>query len=482
MTGEERAGREEFDPTDTRSWLSRGRSIEHANELARIWTEFPDLPVTAPLADRMARGRQRIAAMRPLNEVIAAAAENERQHRNFSFVEAKARNGNVTDRDLAILQGRDRYDYDWNSAVAYASGWWAADTGAAYNPYACHPSREQAKRAAYDQGFSDGGGDPADLFDAARRSNLAAMRRDNQREPAIPPASGRLLPSQWPKPRDSGRPTRWPRRLLIVSDATIEEVTPGQMRVTGLRVMEEIGARPGADAMTVITIDRDAGFVAGGCSVERETPIGGEQADEIIKDRSQSARLRGILAGREIDDILIAVQGDYLRIIDAFADALPICTNMERTRNSLLQQRAHLRCWLDRGHDGAGNLGAGHIRWGKIIKGLTGKLGEFTARHVGRAPERGYLIRIEIAGGEPAAGYTTSSGELLAPEITVSNKAHIRREMAAALRAFGGATRLGAGSRYRRSWHEGTAQGSEGSGDRAAAGPVGVSTQPGDTS
>jgi len=115
---------------------------------------------------------------------------------------------------------------------------------------------------------------------------------------------------------------------------------------------------------------------------------------------------------------------------------------MERSRNSLLQQRSHLRCWLDRGYDGTDNLGAGHIRWGKAIKGLTGKLGEFTARHVGPAPRRGHLIRIEAEDGVPAVGYATSTGDRLAPEIIVFNKTNIRREMAAALRAFGGATRL----------------------------------------
>ena len=52
------------------------------------------------------------------------------------------------------------------------------------------------------------------------------------------------------------------------------------------------------------------------------------------------------------------------------------------------------------------------------------------------------MIRIEVEGGEPAEGYATSNGDPLKAEIIVSNKAHIRREMAAALRAFGGATRL----------------------------------------
>lgn len=37
----------------------------------------------------------------------------------------------------------------------------------------------EERHAAYDQGFSDGGGDRTDLFDAARRSLIADMRRDN---------------------------------------------------------------------------------------------------------------------------------------------------------------------------------------------------------------------------------------------------------------------------------------------------------------
>ncbi len=192
--------------------------------------------------------------------------------------------------------------------------------------------------------------------------------------------------------------------------------------------------------MTIITIDRHAGFVPGDCPVETSVPIAASRADEIIADPRHGDALRAIVAGREIDDVLIAVQGDYLRIVDAFASALPLCANMERTQNSLLQQRVHLRCWLDRGYDGTDNLGAGHIRWGKAVKGLTGKLGEFTARHVGPAPRRGHLIRIEVEGGEPAHGYATSGGEPLAPEVIVSNKMNIRREMTAALRAVGSST------------------------------------------
>jgi len=380
--------------------------------------------------------------MKPLNDAISAATEAERQARNFALMEQNLADGTIADRELAVLRGRDEHGYDWDLAVAYASGWTAAHAGWEHRFYSDGSHREAAKRDAYDRGFTDAGGDQADLFDAARRSNLAALRRDNQ--PAVPPPApiARPAPSSWPKPSDHARPSRWSRRLLIVSDATIEEVTPGLMQVTGLHLIDEVRARAGNEAMTIITIDRHAGFVAGDCPVETPVPITAARADEIIADPRHGDALRGILAGVEIDDVLVAVQGDYLRIVDAFASALPLCANMERTQNSLLQQRAHLRCWLDRGYCGTANVGAGHIRWGKAIKGLTGKLGEFTARHVGPAPRRGHLIRIEVTGGEPADGYATSTGERLAPEIIVSNKTNIRREMAAALRAFGGATRL----------------------------------------
>ena len=434
--------RETFDPADARCWLTRGRSTEHAAELARIWRAFPDLPATAPLDDRMARGRERIAEMKPLNDAISAAVEAERQARNFALMEQHLANGTIADRELAVLRGRDDHGYDWDIAVAYASGWTAAHAGWEHRFYSDGSHREAAKCDAYDRGFADGGGDQADLFDAARRSNLAQVRRGNQ--PTVPPSApiGRPAPSSWPKPNDHARPTRWSRRLLIVSDATIEEVTPGLMKVSGLRLIDEVRARPGTEEMTIVTIDRHAGFVVSDCPVENPVAIGPSRADEIIADPRHGDALRVLLAGVEIDDVLVAVQGDYLRIVDAFASALPLCANMERTQNSLLQQRAHLRCWLDRGYGGSANVGAGHIRWGKAIKGLTGKLGEFTARHVGPAPRRGHLIRIEADGGELAHGYATSAGEPLVPEIIVANKTNIRREMAAALRAFGGATRL----------------------------------------
>jgi hypothetical protein len=436
------ASPEEFDPADIRRWLNRGRSLEHATELARIWRTYPDLPPDAPLDHRMARCRERVAEMKPLHDAISARTEAERQARNFAFTESHVADGTISDYEVAILRGRDQYGYDWDIAVAYARGWIAADIGLEHRFYVDGSKRQAEKRTVYDRGFSDAGGDQADLFDAARRSNLAALRRDNQPVAPTPAPIARPAPSSWPKPSDHARPTRWCRRLLIVSDATIEEVTPGLMRVTGLHLTDEVRARAGAEAMTIVTIDRHAGFVAGDCPIETPVQITAARADEIIADPRHGDALRAILAGVEIDDVLVAVQGDYLRIVDAFAGALPLCANMERTQNSLLQQRAHLRCWLDRGYGGTANVGAGHIRWGKAIKGLTGKLGEFTARHVGPAPRRGHLIRIEAEGGEPALGYATSSGEPLTPVIIVSNKTNIRREMAVALRAFGGATRL----------------------------------------
>ena len=185
-----------------------------------------------------------------------------------------------------------------------------------------------------------------------------------------------------------------------------------------------------------------AGFSAGFSENNPASPLSPTCADAIIADPAQHATLRTLVDGREFDDVLIAAQGEYLRVVDAFGAALPLCRTMERTRNSLLLQRSQLRCWLDRGRVGERNTGAGHIRWGKAIKGLVGKLGEFTARHAGPAPGRGHLIRVEVGFGALALGYVTATGAALAPEVVASNKANLRRDMAAALRAFGGATRL----------------------------------------
>ncbi len=149
-----------------------------------------------------------------------------------------------------------------------------------------------------------------------------------------------------------------------------------------------------------------------------------------------------MLAGRDFDEILVAAQGLYLDAIDAHAKHLPLCRVMERTRNSLIQQKAHFRIWLDRGVRSGETLGAGHIRWGKVAKGLTARLGEFTARYVGKAPGRGHRIVVQLQNGEPAEGFVTVRGDRLQPEILITNQKHLRASMAASLRAFGGATRF----------------------------------------
>lgn len=130
-------------------------------------------------------------------------------------------------------------------------------------------------------------------------------------------------------------------------------------------------------------------------------------------------------------------------MIDAHADALPLCRTMERTRNTVRQQRNHLKVWLDRGISGADNVGAGHIRWSKIAKGLTGRLGEFTAGYAGKAEDgKHHVLIVELASGMPATGFITAEGRCLEPRIAFTNKAKLRQEMAAALRTFGGATAL----------------------------------------
>jgi|GEM_PF-694578 len=441
-----------FSPADPQCWIGRGRPPEQAQTLAAIWQAWPDLPADAPLEARMARLKARVAAMKPFNDAIAAEAERERRARNFAFMERQAARGEIRDCDLAILTGRDRHGYDWDEAVRYAEGWYGAHSGWPYRP-SLDARRSAELLAAYDRGFADGGGNREDLFDAAQRSNLAALRRDNHAPEAAPVRRPRPLPSTWPKPTDHTRPTRWERRLVIVvGGADVYEVDiPAQIR-----------ARPGSDVATIVMLDPEAGFVRAEGHQPSARPLTPERADALIRDPATGEALRALIASREIEDILVTLQGDYLRVLDAHSHVLPLCRTMERTRNTALQQRAHLRCWLDRGHGGdvgmeghiGVNIGAGHIRWSKAIHGLTGKLGEFTARYAGPvAPSeaatgmttgsrRGHLIRIEVDGGRAASGYATSAGTPLDSGIVITNKTHLRREMARALRAFAGATRL----------------------------------------
>lgn len=418
-----------FDPADPAAWLSRGRSPEHAAAIAAAWRTFPDLPSDAPLSDRMTRGRERIAAMRSVNDAIAAEAASQREATNFAFTEDQIRRGLGSDRDIAIMRGREDHALSWDLANRYADGWYAAHVGWPHHysdAIPCSAPLEE-RHAAYDQGFSDGGGDRTDLFDAARRSLVADMRRDNlPKEPQIILA-GRPVPSSYPKPSDHHRPARWSRRLLIVGADHIDS-DPAWDFLALTR------ARPGADAATIVVLT-PAGFVAAEALGELNiaTPTVGHVA--------AANQLAALLQNREYDDVLVALQGADLDLIDTIGHILPLARTMERTRNSRLQQRTHLRTWLDRGFSGTDAAAQGHIRWGKAITSLYGSLGEFTARHVGPAPGRGHLVRVETRSGL-ACGFATADGTPLDPEIVVSSKAKLRGTIATTLRMFGAATRL----------------------------------------
>lgn len=379
-----------FDPADAKAWIARGRRPEHAAILAEAWQRYPDLPPQAAAEDRLARMRERVTALRPVMDWMSRTAEEERQARNFAFTEERVARGDGDGRDQAILRAHSRHGYDW------------------------------------------------DLFDAARRAFEAPA-------PAhCPPdtVAARPRPSNWPKPTDEPRPARWSRRLLILGapeaglldDATID-VQESALLLPILRSF------PGHEDLTVVAIS-SRGFEPLDCAAQDMCLPDASDVDRLAGDKRLSGQLRALLAGCDFDDILIAAQGRYLALLDAHAAALPLCRTMERTRNTVLQQRAHLRTWLERGLSPGANLGAGHIRWGKAVKGLTGKLGEFTARYAGRQAGGGHRVVIETADGQPAAGYVTARGEPLLPEAVIGNRAHLRKEMAARLRAFGAATRL----------------------------------------
>lgn len=426
---------QDFDPARADHWIAHGRHPAHAAAIARAWRDFPDLAPDAPLAERQARGRERIAAMRPVNDAIAAEGAARQEATNFAFTDRQLRDGNGSDRDIAVLRGRDEHGYGWDLANRYADGWYAAHVGWPHRYPDGIPSRAPLadRRAAYDLGFTAGGGNRTDLFDAARRAIVAGMRRDN-----LPPAPtvtlpGRPLPGNWPKPGDAPRPARWSRRLAILSAGDIG----GDPAWDFLGLLR---ARPGAGAATVIVLT-PAGFVCANNTVRSDV------AEQMSADRDEAARQLGqLLASCEFDDILVTLQGHDLDVLDAIAHVLPLARTMERTRNSRLQQRSHLRTWLDRGFADGETRAQGHIRWGKTIAAFYGSLGEFTVRHVGPAPGRGHLIRVETREGL-ATGYAAVDGTPLTPEIIVSNKAKLRPAMATALRAFAAATPIMAAAR-----------------------------------
>lgn len=421
-----------FDPTDPASWLGRGRTADHAATLARIWQTYPDLPATAPQGDRLARIRERVQAMRPLTEEISRQAEAERQARNFAFVKAKAERGDASATDKAILIGRADHGYAWNEAVEYAHGWYAAYSGAqARGPL--KPFRgclDPRLVAAYHQGFRDGGGNSDDLFDAARRANLAAAREAGTRK-AAPVRIARPLPSTWPQPSDAQRPSPWPRRLIIMG-------APEALEGMADRLLKEPG---GTDAAVILLCARN-GFHSLRECCSLEPVLEAARAEVLAQDDAQGATLAKLVASQAYDDILIAAQGDYLRIIDAHAAVLPLCRNMERLRHTRLLQNAQFRTWLARGHEPGRPIAGGHIRWSKVAQGLSARLSEFTVRYTGKLPNRGHRIIVETVDGRPATGCVTAQGDALAWEIMISNKSHLRTAMSSQLRTFGGAIRL----------------------------------------
>jgi len=109
----------------------------------------------------------------------------------------------------------------------------------------------------------------------------------------------------------------------------------------------------------------------------------------------------------------------------------------------VLQQRAQFRLWLARGRAPGDQFAAGHIRWSKMAAGLSGRLGDFTARYAGPAQHRGHRIIVEDASGGLAHGYRTPLGQELHPEIVIGNKAHARAAMADLLRQYAASLRLG---------------------------------------
>ena len=85
----------DFDPADAGCWMAQGRPAHHAHALADAWRRFPDLPNDAPLDERMARARERVQALRPLNEAIGLETERQRQFANFACIERQIAEGST---------------------------------------------------------------------------------------------------------------------------------------------------------------------------------------------------------------------------------------------------------------------------------------------------------------------------------------------------------------------------------------------------
>lgn len=367
----------------------------------------------------MARTRTRVAAMRPVHEAIRVETERARVAVNFAFAQAQCALGLGGDRYAAILRARDRHGLGWDEAVAYADGDHAARAGWEYRPLIWRGEGE-ARMRAYDLGFGDGGGRPDDLFDTARRAYAAQSIGPRRTENDNLARRGRPLPSEWPSPTDGPRPVRWRSRLLILGNRSDDPATA--------MLRTELSLFPDHVDGCIITVDAQRGFA--------RFPAG---------DDDLRLPLAALLEGAEFEDVLVAAGGGDLARIDAEADAIPLSRTMERTRNSAIQQRAQFRFWLARGLDGDEMRAAGHIRWGKVAVGLTGRLGEFTARYDGPAEPKGHRIVVQLPDGTPADGFRTVLGEPLEPERIISNRAKLRPVMTDMLRAFAAALPEGSG-------------------------------------
>lgn len=408
-----------FDPANAGCWIARGRKPHHAEALAEAWQCFPDLPNDAPADARIARTRQRADMLRPLHDAIARETEAERQRSNFAFAERKVADGADDGRYAVILRARDAHGYDWNPATAYAEGHHAARAGWDARFVGAERSKDFERcRTAYHHGFRDGGGRPDDIFDGARRTFAAAARAPIPMPQTGTPAPSCPRPSDWPNPSDQPAPTSWRRRLLILGRAELDTGIIG--------LLDLLRAVPGHDAALLLIADPDTGL-------RFHDPRPG---DAPMPDIDQ------VLRNADLDDILVAADGADLACVEAAAYRLPIARNMERTRNSALQQRAQFRIWLARGRAPGDQFAAGHIRWGKMAAGLSGRLGEFTARYTGPAQPRGHRIVIEDASGAPAQGYRSAGGDPLEPEIVITNRAHLRASMTVQLRSFAAGLRF----------------------------------------
>jgi hypothetical protein len=401
--------RTSFDPADPACWIAHGRPPAIAEAIASAWQLYPDLPANAPLDARQARTRDRVAAMRPAMDALAEEARRSREAANFAFIGTAFAQGSPDPRHGPILRARD-HGLSWDEAVQFANGFHAATAG-----WDRSPPRSAAPPliSAYDAGFAEGGGLPDDLFDTARRAFHA---KDESPASRLSPLPAGPVPSAWAKPTDQPRPARWTRRLLIIDE---KEFVSRPFRA----LLQECD---GAADATIIAAAAGSGYAH----------------VDLTRERSSSAAARTLgsfIADCDYDDILVVADGDCLAMIDNDRAAIPLARTMERTRNSLLQQRQQFRAWLARGLVPGATLASGHIRWSKAIAGLSGKLGVFTARYAGPAKPSGHRIVVLGPDGRLAYGLETVAGTPLDPERIISNRGRLRSELTAMLRTFAAA-------------------------------------------